>query len=90
MYEFDQKTKNHIIFQTSTSAGWDGFMEPTLYIDGHHECKVGDENGFGRTCNNSSWFGYFYFIRLAYNAQMKKVQVICNKDIKKKPGLTYF
>ena len=60
--------KIKIYLQTSTSAGWDGFMEPTLYVDGHHECKIGDENGFGRTCNNSSWFGYFYFIRLAYNA----------------------
>lgn len=56
-------------------------MEPTLYVDGHHDCKVGDENGVGRTCNNSSWFGYFYFIRLAYTALIKKVQVICNSNI---------
>ena len=51
-------------FKMSTSAGWDGFMEPTLYVDGDTECSVGDSDGNGRTCLTSTAFSYFYFIRL--------------------------
>ena len=49
--------------QMSTSAGWDGFMEPTLYVDSRGaECNPG-LNGGKRTCMSTSFIGYFYFIR---------------------------
>jgi len=49
--------------QMSTSAGWDGIMEPTLYVDSRGaECNPG-LNGGKRTCMSTSFIGYFYFIR---------------------------
>uniref|UniRef100_H2YKP4 Sodium channel protein n=1 Tax=Ciona savignyi TaxID=51511 RepID=H2YKP4_CIOSA len=50
-----------LLFQMSTSAGWDGFMEPTLYVDGNSECKLGRDGQKG-TCMSTSFVGYFYFV----------------------------
>uniref|UniRef100_H2Y2S0 Sodium channel protein n=1 Tax=Ciona intestinalis TaxID=7719 RepID=H2Y2S0_CIOIN len=50
-----------LLFQMSTSAGWDGFMEPTLYVEGNPAC-VDSKNGEKGTCMSTSFVGYFYFV----------------------------
>ncbi|XP_076802540.1 LOW QUALITY PROTEIN: sodium channel protein type 4 subunit alpha B-like [Clavelina lepadiformis] len=49
-----------LLFQMSTSAGWDGFMEPTLYVE-EPDCSSGLD-GSPRTCMSTTFLGYFYFI----------------------------
>nr|XP_039249115.1 sodium channel protein type 4 subunit alpha B-like [Styela clava] len=51
-----------LLFQTSTSAGWDGFLEPTIYVDAEYDdCKPETEGSKG-TCMKTSFIGYIYFI----------------------------